>query len=71
MSTCDIMQSQRIAEKIRSTLERASHDNIPHFTASFGVTELQSGDNQESLLERADIGLYQAKEQGKNQVFVS
>lgn len=37
-------------------------------TASFGVTELIAGDSSESLLQRADDLLYQAKTQGRNQV---
>ncbi|MNT97687.1 putative diguanylate cyclase YdaM [compost metagenome] len=38
-------------------------------TASFGVAHAQPGDNLESLLTRADDGLYQAKRNGRNQVF--
>ena len=38
------------------------------FTASFGVTELQTGDTPETMLRRADRALLQAKDQGRNQV---
>lgn len=37
-------------------------------TASFGVTELQPGDTPESFLRRADRGLLQAKDAGRNRV---
>lgn len=37
-------------------------------TASFGVSEVQTGDTPESLLERADKALYHAKESGRNKV---
>jgi diguanylate cyclase (GGDEF)-like protein len=37
-------------------------------TVSIGVTEFQAGDTRTSLLERADQALYQAKDNGKNQV---
>ncbi|MFI4983803.1 MAG: PleD family two-component system response regulator [Rickettsiales bacterium] len=37
-------------------------------TASFGVSELKADDTCESLLGRADQGLYKAKEGGRNQV---
>jgi hypothetical protein len=35
-------------------------------TSSFGVTELQEGDTPETFLRRADRGLLQAKESGRN-----
>ncbi|GAA0700983.1 hypothetical protein GCM10009104_32610 [Marinobacterium maritimum] len=36
-------------------------------TLSFGVAEVQDGDDLESLFSRADKALYRAKEQGRNQ----
>jgi hypothetical protein len=39
-----------------------------NITASFGVTELQTGDTPETMLRRADRALLQAKDQGRNQV---
>jgi hypothetical protein len=37
-------------------------------TASFGVTEVQGGDTPETMLRRADRGLLQAKDMGRNTV---
>ena len=37
-------------------------------SASFGVTEVQSGDTPETMLRRADRALYQAKANGRNTV---
>ncbi|MCX4046653.1 MULTISPECIES: sensor domain-containing diguanylate cyclase [Aeromonas] len=37
-------------------------------TMSFGVAEYQQGEQKESLMVRADRALYQAKQQGKNQI---
>lgn len=37
-------------------------------TASFGVTEIQAGDTDETILRRADRALMQAKEMGRNMV---
>jgi diguanylate cyclase (GGDEF)-like protein len=45
----------------------ADHHEI-HFTVSLGVTEYCLDDNLDSLLERADRALYQAKQNGRNQV---
>jgi diguanylate cyclase len=40
------------------------------FTVSAGVAEAASGDTADSLLRRADDGLYQAKKRGRNRVVV-
>ncbi|WP_315710301.1 sensor domain-containing diguanylate cyclase [Brenneria uluponensis] len=42
-----------------------------HFTVSCGVAELQTGENLDMLLNRADIALYQAKDQGRNKVVMA
>ena len=42
-------------------------DNIK-VTASFGVTTVRPGDTQETAVRRADLALYQAKANGRNQV---
>lgn len=40
------------------------------FTVSCGLTELQVGDTEETLIQRADDALYEAKRKGKNRVAV-
>ena len=54
------------AQRMRKDIEQ--HDfQTGKVTASFGVTEFNSSsDDQESLLERADKALYQAKSDGRN-----
>ncbi|QDS99721.1 diguanylate cyclase [Adhaeretor mobilis] len=58
------------ADQIRRKLSETPHSVLGNkrITASFGVTELQAGDNPESMLRRADRALLMAKEQGRNQV---
>jgi diguanylate cyclase (GGDEF)-like protein len=67
---CSMADAAGRAEQIRRKL---SETTIPalgakRITASFGVSELQSGDSPEAMLKRADSGLYLAKERGRNQV---
>ncbi|WP_425057907.1 hypothetical protein SCACP_24740 [Sporomusa carbonis] len=54
-----------VAERIRKSIERY---HLPHrkITASIGIALAKKSDSVDSLLERADQSLYQAKRQGKN-----
>jgi diguanylate cyclase (GGDEF)-like protein/PAS domain S-box-containing protein len=67
---CTNAAATKRAEQIRRQLSETSHTYLggAHITASFGVTELQPGDVPETMLRRADRGLLQAKDQGRNQV---
>ena len=54
------------AQRLRKDIEQHPF-SIGRVTASFGVAEFDSSsDDQESLLERADKALYQAKSDGRN-----
>lgn len=54
------------ARRLRQDVEKYPF-KIGRVTASFGVAEFNpSSDNKESLLERADKAMYQAKEDGRN-----
>jgi diguanylate cyclase (GGDEF)-like protein/PAS domain S-box-containing protein len=67
---CTNASAARKAEGIRQALATVKHVSLGNesFTASFGVTELQTGDTPETMLRRADRALLQAKDQGRNQV---
>ena len=67
---CSNADAARRAEQIRKQLSEMQHACLGNksITASFGVTELQSGDTPESMLRRSDRALLMAKEQGRNQV---
>ena len=68
---CTNAAAARKAEAIRKALVRSEARQCSatqSFTASFGVTELQTGDTPETMLRRADRALLQAKDQGRNQV---
>lgn len=65
------------ADSIRIKLSKASFVNaktkqkIPALTASFGVALVQQQNSLTTLLERADVALYQAKRNGRNRVEVA
>ena len=67
----DIGGSYSLAEKIRTRLESADLGEAGHKTASFGVTAFDDGDDIESLIARADAGLYAAKQGGRNRIEVA
>lgn len=63
-----------ISENIRIEMEKSrlkrKTDNTPlgSITVSIGIAALQTGDDAESFIVRADQALYQAKESGRNRV---
>ena len=67
----DIESGHAVAEAFRREIQ---HLDIKHaaiklnVTSSFGVAELRESDTLETLIERADQYLYQAKDEGRNRV---
>jgi diguanylate cyclase (GGDEF)-like protein len=58
-----------VAEKIRENISAYNHKQVNQsITASFGVTVLKEKDTEENIIRRADEALYQAKENGRDQV---
>ncbi len=60
-----------LAEKVRGLIQDNTFDTIGNLTCSFGITSMVEGDTMNSLFKRADKALYQAKDNGKNQVVFS
>lgn len=61
--------AQDVIERLRMAVE--SHEWIDRqVTISCGLTECRAGDNQESILARADEALYQSKENGRNRLTI-
>ncbi len=67
---CDNAVALRRAEAVRKSFCQMPHAALGgnSASASFGVTEIQSGDTPETMLKRADRALYEAKENGRNRV---
>ena len=64
----DLSQAAKSAEKIRLALEIHNFNPaIPYtITGSFGVAQLVPGESIDSIIQRVDLALYQAKSAGKN-----
>ena len=60
----------QVAESLRFFIETKQFTRISKLTASFGVALYEQGTTREELMQRADIALYEAKKNGKNQVCV-
>ena len=69
-----IESARQISERMRKqieTMQLALNDSgreIGKITASFGIASLNKGDDAETLIQRADDKLYQAKCAGRNRI---
>ena len=65
------MVAERIRERFESEALSPEKDKIVHNTVSIGVTQYIPKEDPDSLIKRADMAMYAAKRQGKNQVTLS
>jgi diguanylate cyclase (GGDEF)-like protein len=61
-------QPDVLAERLRSAVDNCVFGDAGKVTCSFGVTEFRFDDDQDSMINRADHNLYQAKNSGRNRV---
>jgi len=72
LSDSNLKKSRIIAERIRTIIEKYNFESVSWtITVSIGVSESMIGDNEPSILERADKNLYKAKESGRNRTVSS
>ncbi len=62
------IQASILAEKIRKSVEMHNFKSVPSQTISLGVAQYRDGEDQITLLKRADEALYEAKSSGRNRV---
>jgi diguanylate cyclase (GGDEF)-like protein len=62
--------AERIREEVSGTPFHAKEFNIG-VTISLGIAMLREGEHMETLLERADATMYEAKKNGRNRVEVA
>ncbi|GEM_PF-2508917 len=64
-----LRDAETVAERVRSAVKKEHDFEVP-ITVSIGVAQAREDDTPKKLTARADRALYQAKEQGKDQVCV-
>jgi diguanylate cyclase (GGDEF)-like protein len=65
-NNANLENAVKLANNFRKIIQNTQHSSAGNVTASFGLTEYKKGDTLESMLKRADIALYEAKENGRN-----
>jgi len=72
LSNAGAESGMAVAEKVRAAVESSPCDigdgKFLNLTASFGVAEMQGTDNINDVIDLADKALYEAKNNGRNQV---
>lgn len=68
ISSTEGEETVKLAENLRKVVANHHFKGAGNLNASFGVTNSKPGDSIDSLLNRADKGLYQCKNCGRNQV---
>ncbi len=67
-SYTDIDAAMELAEKLRELVFLFKFSIAEHKTASFGVSSYHPGDDEKTMVKRADDALYRSKERGRNRV---
>jgi diguanylate cyclase (GGDEF)-like protein len=61
----------KLAEKLRKALADHKFKKVGKKSCSFGVATLRNKEDAQSLINRADDAMYQAKNEGRNRVVIS
>lgn len=67
----DAAQATQLAEMLRELIAEHDFGEGLHVTVSFGVVCHACGETPDTLIERADAAMYQAKRRGRNRVFAA
>jgi diguanylate cyclase (GGDEF)-like protein/PAS domain S-box-containing protein len=67
----DRHQAVSVLERVRTNLAEAHSGGHPPFTASYGVTDSSRAEALLELIRLADLGLYAAKEAGRDRITIS
>lgn len=78
LKNCTLEKATSIAENLRLTIENNDFSRTTDLarkklsvTVSMGVAQCKDKESEDSVFERADVALYQAKQNGRNSVYFS
>ncbi|MFZ6846117.1 sensor domain-containing diguanylate cyclase [Undibacterium sp. RuTC16W] len=78
LKNCTLEKATSISENLRSTIAANDFSRTTDLakgrlsiTVSMGVAQCKDNESEDSVFERADVALYQAKENGRNSVYFS
>jgi len=66
LPTANLDNAKKIAEEIRSQVEKLEIDSVERVTISLGVSLVEEGSEMEDIINCADKALYLAKKSGRN-----
>lgn len=66
----DIKSLEKLAYKLKNSIQCHNFKNVMSRTASFGIAQYQAREKISELMSRADKALYRAKNSGRNRVMV-
>lgn len=64
----NLKHAAHVAERLRSALHANAHLFPREITASFGVIETEHDETTQQILQRVDVAMYAAKQNGRNRV---
>lgn len=70
LSNVSLSAASKIGEKLRISIEQQSAQRLIPMTVSIGLAQSKSEDSIETIIQRADQALYQAKNTGRNQLVI-
>jgi diguanylate cyclase (GGDEF)-like protein/PAS domain S-box-containing protein len=68
LDASDAQAATALADKLRRLISAQPFNTVGRVTASFGVAQWQPGESEGSWFQRADQGIYAAKEAGRDHV---
>ncbi|MGN0924678.1 diguanylate cyclase [Ectopseudomonas mendocina] len=64
----DVEHAERAVQALQKRINGFSFDRVERKSASFGIAEYRPGESLDSLMERADQAMYQAKANGRDRI---